>query len=170
MTGYLFSKISPLYMANKKYRIHLSESERHWLSQIVDQRSKNSHQSKRAYALLGMDESGPHQMTDQQASSVYRLSIPTLERLRKRVHEHGVEVAVNGVARKPQAPHKFDGKVEAHLVALRCSTPPEGHGSWTLRLLADQMVELGYVESISHEQVRKMLKKTKSSPGESNPG
>jgi len=81
-----------------------------------------------------------------------------------------MELALNGKPLAKRPPAKFNGQVEAHLIALRCSDPPKGYSSWTLRLLASEMIRLEYVESISHEGVNQLLKKMKLSPGKSNPG
>jgi len=83
-----------------------------------------------------------------------------VERLRERFVEEGLEVALNGKKREPKREKVFDGEVEAHLIALRCSEPPAGRAQWSLRLLRDKMIELDYVETISHESVRQLLKKT----------
>lgn len=148
-------------MASKKYHIHLSDSERAYLIDLVDKRSPKSYQAKRANILLAIDESGPRGgVSDGVAARDYRTTVVTIERLRKRLCEEGLEVAIHGKPRKPRL-SKVDGEVEAHLIALRCqSEAPPGAKGWTLRLLADKLVELGYVDSISHETVRKSLKKT----------
>lgn len=85
--------------------------------------------------------------------------------MRERFVEDGLEVALNGKKRQKYKEKVFDGAVEAHVVALRCSQPPAGHARWTVRLLAQKMVELEYVETIGRETVRKLLKKTRLSPG-----
>lgn len=95
----------------------------------------------------------------------------TVERLRQRLVEHGLGVALHGLPRGPKQPaREFDGATEAHLVALRCSEPPEGYGGWTLQLLADEMVALDHAASMSRESVRRLLKKTRSSRGVSSRG
>jgi len=158
-------------MSSKCYRIHLSESERVDLMDLVDNRSPKSTPSRRARILLAVDESDlGGKVSDGIASETFRISKKSIERLRKSLYENGLEIALYGKPRKPSVPTKLDGGVEAHLIALRCQEVPEGQNRWTLRLLADQMVELGYVECISHEGVRRLLKKTNSSPGKSNPG
>ena len=98
------------------------------------------------------------------------MSVRTVERLRERFVNDGLEVALAGKPRPNLDKIVFGGEVEAKLVALRCGEPQEGRSNWSLRLLADKMVELSYVEAISHETVRKILKKTKSSPGGSPNG
>lgn len=84
--------------------------------------------------------------------------------------EDGCEFALNGKKRENYKDVVFDGAVEAHLIALRCSHPPAGYARWTVRLLAEKMIELNYVETIGRETVRKMLKKTRSNPGDSRVG
>jgi len=153
----------------KKYIITLTEGERAELQAIIDKRSAKSPVVKRAYALLAADTLGAH-MSDAEIAMTYRLSVRTLERLRQHWVDEGFERAVHGKKQTHFKQKKFDGVVEAHLLALRCSTPPEGYAQWGLHLLADQMVVLGHVESISHESVRQILKKTRSNPGVSNPG
>lgn len=109
--------------------------------------------------LLAADEQGEKQWTDEKIKTTYGYSIPTIERLRKRFVEESFETALYGKKREPVKDKLIDGRVEAKLVALRCSEPPEGYQQWSLRLLADRMVALEYVEHISYESVRKLLKK-----------
>jgi transposase len=110
---------------------------------------------KRAMILLKADEG----MTDPQIMAALNTSRPTVERIRKRFVTGGLEKALNEDPR-PGQKRKLDGRAEAKLIAISCSNPPAGHDHWALRLLADRLVELGMVESISHECVRQMLKKT----------
>jgi hypothetical protein len=93
-----------------------------------------------------------------------------IDRVKKRFVEEGLEVALNGHKGQRVYEKKADGSLEAHLVALSCSAPPEGFSRWSLRLLADKVVELNYIDSISHETVRRVLKKTKLNLGESKVG
>lgn len=152
----------------KKYIVKLSEAERAELHTIIRTRSAKSQRVKRAYVLLAADENGAKK-TDEQINSDYQLSLRSIERLRQRYVLDGLQMALNGKKREVFS-RTFDGRTEAHLVALRCSKPPQGRKHWTLQLLADRMVELRYVEHISYESVRQMLKKTNSSRGRSNPG
>ena len=154
----------------KKYRVTLSEKEREALHALVKKRSPKAIQVKRAYILLAADESGDQGWPDEQIHATYSVSLRSIERVRQRYVEEGWEMAVHGKKREVFKEKLFDGAVEARLIALRCSDPPEGRARWTLHLLADKMVELAYVETISHESVRQLLKKTRSSPGESNRG
>ena len=158
-----------MFMSHK-HRVKLSESERVELASLIAHRSSKSKQVKRAYILLATDENGPKCWTDEQIREAYGSSLRTIERLRKRLVESGLRTALEGKKREVFREKILTGEVEAHLIALRCSHPPEGHSRWTLHLLADKMVELHYVEHISHESVRQLLKKTNLSLGGSNPG
>ena len=121
----------------------------------------------RARILLKADQSdaGPG-WSDEQISEAFEVTVQTVERIRKQLVLEGFDGVlsrrpyIQKVSRK-----KVDGEVEAHLVALACSKPPEGRARWTLRLLADSMMELGYIETISHEAIRQTLKKTNLSLG-----
>ena len=151
----------------KTYRVRLSHDERTHLEALVARRSERAEPVKRALVLLAADESdrGPA-WTDHQIADVYPVSLRTVGRLRQRLVEHGLDLALHGVPRGPkQAARKFDGATEAHLVALQCSDPPGERSGWTLQLLADRMVLLGHAESMSPESVRRLLKKTSSSLG-----
>ena len=119
---------------------------------------------------MATDEKGEKKWSDQQIKSCYKMSISTLERLRKRFVEGGLELALYGEKREVVREILFDGRVESQLVTLRCSEVPTGYSGWSLRLLADKMIELEYVESISYESVRQILKKTKLSLGELKAG
>lgn len=117
---------------------------------------------KRAYILLAADESeAGKKMIDAAISKAYGVREQTVERLRKRLVEEGFQVTLHGKARKPRVDKKLDGEVEAHVIALSRLCPPEGRSRWTLYLLAEQMVALGYIDSISHQSVHKILKKTR---------
>ena len=154
----------------KKYHVTLTESERDQLKAIIAKRKADSQAVKRAYVLLAADENQPGWLKDDQIQKTYQVSIRSIERLRERFVENGLEMALNGKKREKYKEKVFDGAVEAHVVALRCSQPPAGHAHWTVRLLAQKVVELEYVETIGRETVRKMLKKTRSSLGGSSPG
>jgi len=151
----------------KTYHVRLSPDERADLEALVARRSEKAEPVKRALMLLAADEAdGGPALTDAEVADRYRASTRTVERLRQRLVEHGLAMTLHGVPRGPKQPaRKFDGTTEAHLVALRCSDPPADRSGWTLELLADQMVALDYVESMSTESVRRLLKKTRLSPG-----
>ena len=151
----------------KRYIVTLTDDERSRLETITRKRKDDSQVVKRAFALLVADANQPNPATDQHIQQTYHLSQRTVERLRQRFVEDGLEIALTGKKRTVFKPKTFDGVVEAHLVALRCSQPPAGHARWTIQLLTDRMVELSYVESIGRETVRIILKKTKSNPGRS---
>lgn len=161
----------PALVMHKKYIVELTDTERHDLDALTRRRSHNARVVRRAFMLLKADQApGAPAWPDERIAESFGVGLRTVERLRQRFVDDGLDVVLHGKPREPAREKLFDGQVEAHLVALRCSAPPTGHARWTLRLLADQMVELGYVEAISHESVRQLLKKTKSSPGASNPG
>jgi transposase len=152
-------------MGKKIYHVDLREEEREQLTAIINKRLSTSEATKRSNILLAADRLGDKRWTDAQISEKYLVSIRTIERLRERFVIDGLAVALAGKPRLNLDKIKFDGRVEAQLVALRCSKLEDGESGWALRLLADKMVELSYVEAISHESVRKILKKTKLSLG-----
>ena len=147
----------------KKYIVRLSGEERESLSTMVSSGKGPARMFTRARILLKADisEGGPGWPDDKIAEAL-DVTVQTVERVRKQLVEEGLEAVlrrrkyVQKVSRK-----KIDGDAEAHLIALACSEAPEGYTRWSLRLLAGRMVELGYVESISHEAVRRALKKTR---------
>jgi transposase len=154
----------------KKYVVHLTEEKRSQLETLV--RSGRAHARKLLYAriLLKADADGPDRWTDERIADALEVSTATAARERRRFCEEGLEVAL--MPRKPGRPRRrvLDGRAEAHLVALSCSDPPEGRERWSLRLLADRMVELGHADELSYETVRRTLKKTSSSPTSSASG
>jgi transposase len=142
-------------MPKKKYLIDLTDKERRELNQLTHKGTVKARKLKRAMILLKADEG----LTDPQIMAALNVSRPTVERIRKRYVEGGLEKALNEDPRPGQR-RKLDGRGEAHLIALACSQPPAGHDHWTLRLLAGKLVELDVVEAISYETVRRTLKKT----------
>ena len=154
----------------KKYVVRLTEEERSQLETLV--RSGRAHARKLLYwrILLKADSNGPDRWTDERIADALEVSTATVARERRRFCEEGLEVAL--MPRKPGRPRRrvLDGRAEAHLVALSCSDPPEGRERWSLRLLADRMVELGHADELSYETVRRTLKKTRSSPTSSASG
>lgn len=145
----------------KRYRIHLTDDERETLKKLLASRKSQSVFVKRAYILLALDENQESgKLPDEEIRRRYQVGQRSIERARQRFIEEGFEIAVYGKKRLVFKNKKFDGRVEASLIAMRCQTPPTGVQAWTLRLLAEQMVELGVVEQISHESVRQLLKKT----------
>jgi hypothetical protein len=137
--------------------------ERAALKEVTTRGKHGSQKVLNALILLGSDE-GEFQECKQTAArlaEVLPISMRKVDRVKRRFVEHGIEVALDKRKADRQHIKKADGDFEAHLVALSCSAPPHGHARWSLRLLADKMVELEYVDSISHETVRRVLKKTK---------
>ena len=144
---------------NKKYVVHLTEAEREHLEKLV--RHGRAHARKLLYAriLLKTDVEGSDRWTDERITEALEVSTATVARQRRRYCEDGLEVAL--MPKKPGKPRRrvLDGRAEAHLIALSCSDSPEGRERWSMRLLADRMVELGHVESVFYETVRRTLKK-----------
>lgn len=149
-----------------KYIVNLTEEEREGLQKLVTSGRTAARTLTRARILL-KTASGAKDETIAQALDV---ALATIYRVRQRCVEEGVEAAIT--ARRPRRDYrrKLDGDQEAHLIALVCGQAPEGHARWSLRLLANSMVELGYVDSVSHETVRGTLEKTNSSLGETSSG
>ncbi len=147
-------------MPAKRYRVNLTQGEREQLLDVGGRGKSSARKVKRSLILCKADEG----LTDQQVSEALLVSPSTVGRVRRRFAEEGLERALNERAR-PGPRRKLDGKQEAHLVAVACSSAPEGHTRWTLRLLADRVVKLEFTESISRETVRQVLKKTNSSRG-----
>jgi hypothetical protein len=145
----------------KKYIVTLTEDERKMLSELT---SKGRHKSQKilgALTLLGCDE-GKFQAkrsTNEEIARVLNTSMRKIDRVKKRFVEEGLDAALGRRKGSRIYVKKADGDFEAHLVALSCSEPPEGFARWSLRLLADKVVELEYIDSISHEAVRRVLKK-----------
>ena len=155
----------------KRYRVSLSVAEREYLEAELRAGKFTNTRLRRAHILLGSDESeGGKGMTDEQIQQAYGGSIRTIEGTRRRFVEQGFDMALHGKERPVNAKRKVDGRVESQLIAMRCSDAPQGSNGWTLRLLADKMVELGYVESISHQGVNDILKKHQLSLGKSSRG
>ena len=147
-------------MPAKLYQVNLTEDEREQLLGITRRGKSSGRKVKRSLILCKADEG----LTGQQVAEALMVGPSTMGRVRQRFVEGGLERALNDLPRPGQR-RKLDGKQEAHLVAVACSAPPEGHARWTLRLLADQAVKLELTGSISRETVRQVLKKTNSSPG-----
>ncbi len=149
----------------KRYRVTLELFERDELEQLVNHGKADKRRLAHARILLNADESawGPA-LADTEVAEICDTSVATIERVRKRFVEEGLENALSPYKTpKNRYSPKLDGDQEAKLIAIACSTPPEGRARWSLRLLADKMVELEYVDELSHETVRQTLKKTNSS-------
>lgn len=144
----------------KKYIVRLSKAERNECEQVIKKLNGSWQKVRRAQILLKADVEGPD-WRDAKIADAFNCRPRTIEKLRQRLVEEGFEVALNGKKRAhPPTPPKLDGEGEAKLIAMRLGRPPAGYGRWSLQLLADQLVKLEIVESISHETVRKTLKKT----------
>jgi hypothetical protein len=144
-----------------RYTVTLTEDERKSLLELASKGKHNSQQILNALILLNCDKSewNVNHSTNEEISRVLNISMKKIDRVKKRFIEEGLEVALNGKESDRIYTKKVDGDAEAHLVSLSCSQPPEGFARWSLRLLADKAVELGYFEDISHETVRCTLKK-----------
>ena len=142
-------------MPRKMYLVNLSDEERQMLLEMTRKGEIKARKFKRAMILLKADEG----LTDQQIMAAVNVSRPCVERIRKRFVADGIERALNEDPR-PGQKRKLDGRAEATLIATACSDAPDGHARWTLRLLAGKLVQLGVVDTISHETVRRTLKKT----------
>ena len=152
-------------MSASKYRVELTESQKRRLGEVANRGRSSARTVKRAMALL---KSGEGQ-TDHQVAEALSISRRTVVRIRKRFSEEGLESALTERPR-PGQKRRLDERAEAHLVAIACSDPPEGYAHWTLKLLADKMVELDYVDSVARETVRQSLKKTNSNRGRRKSG
>ena len=151
----------------KKYIVTLTENERNDLERIT---SKGKHKSQKvinALILLGCDtgEFQENRSTNEGISRVLKIGMRKIDRVKKRFVEDGIDITLNGKKGSRIYAKKADGDFEAHLVALSCSDPPEGFSRWSLRLLADKVVELEYLDQVSHETIRQVLKKTKLNLG-----
>lgn len=149
-----------------KYIVNLTEGERERLQKLVTSGKTAARTLTRARILLKTDGGDK----DETIARALDVGLSTINRVRQRCVEEGIEAAIT--ARRPRRHYqrKLDGEQEAHRIALACSQPPEGHARWTLRLLSGRMVQLGYVDSVSHETVRGTLKKTNSSRGGTSNG
>lgn len=147
---------------NKKYVVRLTSEERQTLHPVVSVGKAAARKILHARILLLADQGpdGPAK-TDAQIAETLSAHARTIAGVRQRLVEQGLEAALNRKKQtQPSRPRKIDGKAEARLIALRCGTPPQGRMRWTLTLLADRMVELRVVDSLSYETVRRTLKKT----------
>lgn len=149
----------------KVYAVELTEEQRLRLLELVRKGKAKARMLTRARILLLSAEG----KTDRTIAEVLQVNPQTVRNIRKRFVEEGLEAALQEHPR-PGAQPKLDGRQEAFLMALACSEPPEGREHWTMQLLADRLVELGVVESISDETVRRVLKKTISNPGREGSG
>lgn len=143
----------------KKYVVRLSQDERSQLEEVIKKLKGSSQRVRRAQILLKADANGPN-WTDQKIAEAFDCRRQTVENVRESLVTEGFEAALNRKRREtPPRKKLLDGEQEAKLIALRLGSPPDGFGSWSLRLLAEQVVELEIVDSISYETVRRTLKK-----------
>ncbi len=149
-----------------RYTIKLTKEEVDELNRIINKGFHSSLSFRTAYILLNCDQGEyADKITNEQISKVLKVGMRTIDRIKKKFIEEGFESVLDRRPTSRVYEKKTDGDVEAKLVALCCSEPPKGFAKWSLRLLADKMVELEYVESISHVTVRRVLKKTNLSLG-----
>ncbi len=157
----------------KRYRVTLDEAERDELTGITNKGSHRSQKVINALILLNCDEGvfNDRHSTGEAISDILRISMRKVDRVKKRFVEEGLDAALGGrQGRRLTYIRKADGEFEARLVALACGEAPAGCAQWSLRLLADRVVELGYIDSVSHETVRRVLKKTNSNHGGGSDG
>ena len=144
----------------KKYVVRLSQDERDHLNGVVKKLDGSSQKVRRAQILIKADVNGPN-WTDARIAEAFSCRIKTVENIRQRLVTEGFEQTLNGKKREnPPVEKLLNGEQEAQIIAMRLGPPPKGYANWTLRLLANKVVELGIVDSISYETVRQTLKKT----------
>ena len=144
---------------NKRFIVRLTDEERGICQEVVKKLKGSSQKVRRAHILLKADADGPG-WTDSRIAEAFNCRVQTIENLRKRLVTESFELALDGKKRpSPPTPPKLDGAGEAKLIAMRLGKPPAGYGHWTLQLLANELVALEVVDSISPETVRKTLKK-----------
>ena len=152
--------------STKKYRVRLTTDEQEELKALVSRGRAAAYRQTHARILLMSDESRVDGgMTDADISSALGVGLSMVERVRRRCVEDGIESALNRKKQIRRRQKRLDGEGEARLIAIACGEPPDGRASWTLKLLADRLVECEIVETISTETVRRVLKKTNSSRG-----
>jgi len=144
----------------KKYVVRLSTEEKQLLEDVVKKLKGGSQKSMRAKILLKADANGPN-WNDKKIAEAYGCQVRTIENVRKRLVTEGFEITLSGKRpAKPPREKLLSGEQEAQLIAMRLGSPPAGYGSWTLKLLKNQMIALEIVETIGHETIRQTLKKT----------
>ena len=149
-----------------RYRIKLIKTEVEELQRIINKGSHTSQTFRTAYILLNCDEGKySDKVTNEQISKMLKVGMRTIDRVKKRFIEEGIDAVLERRPTQRVYETKIDGDTEAKLITLCCSKPPKGFAKWSLRLLADKMVELKYVESVSHVTVRSVLKKTNLNRG-----
>jgi transposase len=164
-----------LYLAKKtamvRYKVTLTKEERDQLMELISKGKHTSQQYRNACILINSDEGFLGiKVPSETIAQILQINTKTIERVKERFVEEGFDACLDRKPYPSKGPIKTDGDFEAHLVALSCSKAPKGYQRWSLRLLADKMVELKYTDSISHETVRRVLKKTKLSRGKYRDG
>lgn len=156
----------------KKYKVTLEKKEREILETIIQKGNHNSQKVLNALVLLNCDEGKfqERRMKNEDVAAVLKISMRKIDRVKKRFVEEGFERILKGRKVVREYSRKADGDFEAHLVALSCSKPPEGFTRWSLRLLADRAVELEYIENVSYETIRRVLKKRNKTVEKTNLG
>jgi transposase len=144
-------------MSQKSHRVTLSTQERQYLQKIVESGTDRARKITRCRVLLLADAAKGK--TDEEISDALGVCLATIFNIRRRYHQKGLEWAIQEAPRSGQPP-KFNGTSMAKITAIACSKPPEGHARWSLRLLADRVIALDIVESISYQSIRNILKKT----------
>jgi len=144
----------------KKYIVRLTDEERLELEVVVKKLKGSGQKVRRAQVLLKADVNGPN-WTDERIAEAFGCRVQTVEQIRQRLVERGFQETLDGAKRAdPPTPKLLSGEQEAKVIAMRLGPPPKGYANWTLRLLARKVVELEIVDSISHETIRRTLKKT----------
>ena len=153
-------------MNEKRYPVQLSAEQQQALHDLIHKGKATAHQQMAARVLLKADESNEEHFSSSQIAAALEISARTVIRIKQRFVQQGLQATLSGKYPKERLERrKVNGHLEAHLIATACGPTPEGQQRWTLRLLADYMVQLDYVDQISHETVRQVLKKMNSSPG-----
>jgi transposase len=148
-------------MRPRTYKVTLTDEERETLHKMISTGNAAARKLARARVVLACDErAGQPRLFDEEVAERVEVSCATVHRVRKAFVTEGLEAALNAKRPRQTRPPVFDGESEATLIALACSDPPEGRSRWTMRLLADRLVELEVFDSVSHETVRQVLKKT----------
>jgi transposase len=156
-------ELSEVTMPAKRYKVTLEPDERGELEKLISRGKGAARRLAHARILLHADQGeGRPGKIDAEIAEAVGVSVATIERVRQRFVEEGLEVALSPRPPRRLYLRKLDGEAEARLIALACGPPPEGRARWTLRVLAERMVVLGYVETVSHETVRTTLQETNS--------
>lgn len=154
-----------------RYKVTLTDAERVELKSIINKGKHSSLKFRNAFILLNSDESNKgNKASNEQIARMLQINSKTIERLKQRFVEEGFQSCMDRKPYPDKPGKKVDGDLEAHLIAISCSKAPEGYARWSLRLLADKLVELKYIDNISHETVRQVLKKTNLNRGKQKDG